>query len=523
MIDTFITTFKLRNAYRVNTIIYGLRNLPGFKRVLKTSLYGNKGIKIFVDILSILGEVASIFLGKAFYLGLMILLPLTFIKSATPESFAHVFLFLTLAGGLMNTGLFNPSKDKYYAIFLMRMDSREYTLVSYLYFMVKLLVGFLPFTLLFSVIADVSLLVGLAMPFLVVAIKGIVAALDLLAFKRTQVVKNENLPTPILWGVMTILTAIAYVPVALGFSLSFVIFLSFTALAIILSIPAFRYIYLFDEFRRIYKGLLVVDNFVSTDKASIAKVSKASYEKKLSYEATSDKEGYKYFNELFMKRYQKILLKSAIRTTVIISILIIAAIIVIMIFPEAKSDVNGVILSYLPYFLFVMYMINKGKGITHIMFLNCDHSMLSYRFYRQPKAILLLFKERLKYIIGINLPPAVVIGLGLAVLLWITGGTSNPINYLLLLVSILAMSVFFSVHNIVMYYLLQPYNPQLQMKNIAFTIVDYVTYIICYMAIGQQAPTLIFGTAISAFCIFYVVLALILAYRLAPKTFRLRN
>jgi len=224
-----------------------------------------------------------------------------------------------------------------------------------------------------------------------------------------------------------------------------------------------------------------------------------------------------------MKRYQKILLKSAIRTTVIISILIIAAIIGIMIFPEAKSDVNGVILSYLPYFLFVMYMINKGKGITHIMFLNCDHSMLSYRFYRQPKAILLLFKERLKYIIGINLPSAVVIGSGLVVLLWITGGTDNPINYLLLLVSILAMSVFFSVHNIVMYYLLQPYNPQLQMKNIAFTIVDYITYIICYMAIGQQAPTLIFGTAISAFCIFYVILALILAYRLAPKTFRIRN
>ncbi|MGM9972502.1 MAG: hypothetical protein ACI33K_00465 [Clostridiaceae bacterium] len=129
----------------------------------------------------------------------------------------------------------------------------------------------------------------------------------------------------------------------------------------------------------------------------------------------------------------------------------------------------------------------------------------------------------MKYIIEINLLPAAVIALGLPLLLWFTGGTDNPLNYLLLLISILAMSVFFSVHNIVMYYLLQPYNLQLEKKNIAFTIVDYVTYMICWMTIGKEAPTLVFGTVVLVFCTFYVVLALILAYKLAPKTFRIRN
>lgn len=111
--------------------------------------------------------------------------------------------------------------------------------------------------------------------------------------------------------------------------------------------------------------------------------------------------------------------------------------------------------------------------------MNCDHSMLTYRFYRQPKAILSLFVERLKVIIVINLMPAFVIALGLPSLMFITGGTDKPINYFLLFISILAMSVFFSVHHIVLYYLLQPYNINLESKSFAYGIANFLTYFTC--------------------------------------------
>ena len=39
----------------------------------------------------------------------------------------------------MNTNLFNPTKDKYYAIILMRMDARAYTLVNYIYAILKVI------------------------------------------------------------------------------------------------------------------------------------------------------------------------------------------------------------------------------------------------------------------------------------------------------------------------------------------------------------------------------------------------
>lgn len=55
-----------------------------------------------------------------------------------------------------------------------------------------------------------------------------------------------------------------------------------------------------------------------------------------------------------------------------------------------------------------------------------------------------------------------MIALGLPMLLYMTGGTDELFNYAVLFVSIIAMSVFFSVHNMVLYYLLQPYNTNLE-------------------------------------------------------------
>ncbi|MCI2062535.1 MAG: hypothetical protein LKJ83_07155 [Eubacteriaceae bacterium] len=179
-------------------------------------------------------------------------------------------------------------------------------------------------------------------------------------------------------------------------------------------------------------------------------------------------------------------------------------------------------MTYLPYFLFVMYILNCGRTITQAMFMNCDHSMLAYRFYRQPKVILTLFIERLKYVILINLMPASVIALGLPMLLYLTGGTAEPLNYAVLFVSIMTMSVFFSVHSMVLYYLFQPYNVNLESRSAVYSIVNWVTYIICLLGIQVHLPTLWFGSAVSAFCIIYAAAAFVLAYRLAPRTFKLR-
>ncbi len=296
------------------------------------------------------------------------------------------------------------------------------------------------------------------------------------------------------------------------------------AISFIGGIFSFIYINKFNDYKRLYKEILTPNNVYAVENQKNATTIQNNTLKQIELDnsLTSNKNGFAYFHELFVKRHRRILTKSA-RKTAIISLLIIAIVIIVtQINVDFKEKTNEIMLIYLPYFVFIMYMINRGTVVTQAMFMNCDHSMLTYRFYRTPKVILALFKERLKTLIGINLIPALVIAIGLPLILFITGGTDNPLNYLVLFVSIIAMSVFFSVHYLAMYYLLQPYNVNIEMKSSTYTLVQGVTYFACYYMLQLQLPTFYFGIATVLFSIIYCLLSLILVYRYAPKTFKLR-
>ena len=93
---------------------------------------------------------------------------------------------------------------------------------------------------------------------------------------------------------------------------------------------------------------------------------------------------------------------------------------------------------------------------------------------------------------------------------------------MVIVVSIVAMSIFFSVHYLVMYYLLQPYNASTEMKSSTYKVVQGLTYFVAYIFIGVKIPTLYFGVAMTVFCVGYSLISLVLAYKYAPKTFKLR-
>ena len=116
-----------------------------------------------------------------------------------------------------------------------------------------------------------------------------------------------------------------------------------------------------------------------------------------------------------------------------------------------------------------------------------------------------------------------MLGLGLGALLYAAGVTDNYLNYGVLVVYVLCMSVFFSVHYLTIYYLLQPYNAGTEIKSGTYQLVLSVTYIVCFLFMNLQMPTLVFGLMTIAFCVAYCIVACVLVYRLAPKTFRLRQ
>ena len=524
MIETFVTSFKLQNTYRTNSIIYSLKQLPLIKRILPNSLYKNKGLKIFAGIISILWEIINIFIGKVIYIAAMIFMALSWYKTNNADTFIHIFTFLTLAGGVLNTYMLNPTKDKYYAIILMNINAREYGLSNYYYQLIKLIVGFLPFTILFGMIAGVPLWIQIAIPFFVLGIKLIVMNYCIYDFKKTNKASNENLPTKFVWGFVGICLLLAYGLPAINITLNQTIFLYVFIIAVILGIVSLVKIHNFNDYRRMYKQVLTESNVYIQEKATGTQAMKDTSLKQIELDKnyTSNKSGFAYFHDLFVKRHRKILTTAVKKQSIVILLIIIAMIIGIQMNNDFKVKTNEILLVYLPYFVFIMYCINRSSSVTQAMFMNCDHSMLTYRIYRTPKVILGIFKERLKTLITINLLPAVLMGGGLALLLYLSGGTDNPINYAIQFVSIIAMSIFFSVHYLVMYYLLQPYNVNTEMKSSTYKVVQGLTYIVCWYMIQIQMPIFTFGIATIVFCIAYCLISLFLAYKYAPKTFKLR-
>jgi hypothetical protein len=526
MYKTLKLSFSLKNTYRVNGILFSLKQIPLLKKLLPASLYQIKGLKVFANILSVLWEVISTFLGKFLYLVAMVWPAGVFLYEKLPETdvYLHVLLFLTVIGSFLNTHLFNPTKDKYYAMILMRMNPREYTLVNYAYDILKVIVGFLPFTIFFGFYIGFPLWISLLLPFCIAGMKLFYAAITLWDYEKRGFGYNENKLSKFMWGAIALLLALAYGLPVLGIVLpsavSMIIFLVCIPLGVLGAVKVWK----FREYSAINRELLAgLNNQMDSDAA--AKIIKQANEKKISADTsiTSSRKGFEYLNELFIKRHKKILWNSTKKISYVCAFLVSGILLATFLVPDIKPQINEMMMTWLPYFVFIMYMLNRGTGFTQALFMNCDHSLLTYSFYKQPKCILRLFQIRLREIIKINAVPALVIGGGLALLLYVTGGTDNPIHYAVLIVSILCMSMFFSIHYLTIYYLLQPYNAGTELKSGTYKIILWVTYFVCFSLMQFRMPTLLFGVMTIVFCVLYSIVACVLVYRFAPKTFKIRT
>lgn len=522
MNKTLKISFALKNTYRVNSILYSLKQIPLIKKLLPDTLYQAKELKIFANIISVLWEIVSVFLGKLLYLLLMVYgAGMVYDGLAQGRLFLHILLCLTIIGGYANTHIFNPTKDKYYAMILMRMDAREYTVVNYAYAILKVIFGFLPFTLLFGRLLKLPLWLCFLLPFSVAGCKLVVAAFSLWDYGRRGFGYNENKLSKFLWLGMAVLLGAAYGLPALGLVLPEMASTAFLLAFIPAGLIGIRKIYLFEDYRSINKELL---SGITNQMDTAVQITKTANEKRIStdHSITSNKKGFEYLNELFIKRHRKILWASAKKIAGVCLVLVCGILLLLYLQPGINARVNKISLTCLPYFTFIMYSINRGTGFTQALFMNCDHSMLTYSFYKQPGSILRLFKIRLWEIMKINAVPALIIGVGLALILRASGGTDNPLTYVILVAAILSMSMFFSVHYLTIYYLLQPYNAGTELKSGMYKVIMTITYFCCFSLMYLRMSTFVFGAVMIAFCIIYSVVSCVLVYRFAPKTFKLR-
>ena len=99
MIRAFRISFSLKNTYRVNTIIYSIRQIPLLGRILPRKVYSIQFFKIFACILAVIWEIISAFFGKFLYLVCMVTgISLLYEKAPQDSVFLQILFFLKMIG-----------------------------------------------------------------------------------------------------------------------------------------------------------------------------------------------------------------------------------------------------------------------------------------------------------------------------------------------------------------------------------------------------------------------------------------
>ncbi|MFB0918319.1 MAG: hypothetical protein QMB63_04520 [Clostridiaceae bacterium] len=242
-------------------------------------------------------------------------------------------------------------------------------------------------------------------------------------------------------------------------------------------------------------------------------------------EKASKLHGYAKLNYLFFSRHRRILLKQLlVMGGIVLAIAVIGSIGLIYnkFNPILDSKAMGIIFDsirvIIPYY---MYVSMGNERLAKSMFVNCDSSLLTYSFYRRPADILESYNQRLKEIVKLNLPPTIA-ALILVVSWLLLSGIPITTDRILLIPLIITLYAFFTIHQLFIYYIFQPYNNDVKIKSPIYSIINVVVYMICYLPLILKPPMSVYTIVAVILTVIYAVVSRILIPKMAPRTFRVK-
>ncbi|MGM0216157.1 hypothetical protein [Enterococcus sp. AZ109] len=249
-----------------------------------------------------------------------------------------------------------------------------------------------------------------------------------------------------------------------------------------------------------------------------------SMQKRLELDASSDESlsGSQYLNDLLFKRYRRILTKGLYIRLAVVGVVWLAVIVLSLLgFSREMTEAN--LIGLLPLLFFTMYLASFGKIIVQMAFVNCDISMLYYPFYREAATILSGFTYRFKKTLFYN--GSIIAGI---LLIFLTFGLLNPgilslQFYAVLLLLLFSLAVLFSFHELFIYYLLQPFTSEMEVTNPIYKIVSGVFYGIAYANLQIDVTGLSYALLVSAVSLLYIGIGLVVLWKKAPDTFRIKE
>lgn len=524
MINSLKMSFKIDFTYAINSFIYSLKRTPILKHIIKDSLYNKEGFKIFVRIIGIICSLLRLVVFKFAYFTVIYFIAKIIMPKSIDNYFIHLFFIFSIIGMFINTNILGTGKKKYFSVILFNMDAKKFMLSHFLMnSIMTFILNFIGLSFLCNKLS-ISLWCALLLSLVSLFTKAVGEALNIYYYKKNGfTIVNDKF---IYFSVLIIGLLLAFGLPFLNIYFNNKIIFIFTIVSLIFSIISFIYMYRVKDYKLMYKKINTYKAIMNSDNSSEyskqAMIDIKDKDKEINNKKIKNKKGYDLFNTIFFERHKYILLRSSNIYTIISLVIFSIFLVIIFEVPSYKGVINNFIMNNLGVFVIVMYFINRGAIVTRAMYFNCDHSMLTFNFYRDKDVILGLFKKRLITLIKVNLRPALAIGISLPILLFLTGGTSYIFNYLSIFIFIIFMSVFFSIHYLVIYYLLQPYNKNMEMKSITYSIISFFTYYVSYLCAKLTLSSTRFSILAILFTVIYAVIALFIVYKKAPDTFKIK-
>ena len=532
-----LTILRIDAAMRGNKTIYWLGRIPLIKRLVSDTLYSAKEGKLALSVLLWVWRAVKSLGGTLLYVALMCVLPLLIVVDPGSLSdgfgrFCWLLLWLSfVSGALLNPCAVAANPLKYACVRMMSMDARRFHLWDEAKYLADYFLTFAISLMLATIILGQG-----ALPGLLLTVELICAHL---AAEWIHVLVYDKAKKPLygrVWFTLLVIfggLAAAYVP-AMALDLQTHKWLLSTPVFVLFLLCGAAAAYLLARYPRWYR--LALDT-CTADKVSTELAQKKSQEAgfrdvrlkdsdltaKGEYAALS---GWPYLQALFFRRHSRMMYKPVKYILIAICAITVLGCVALLIFrsPETSELFSKVTL-VLPYFVFVLYTIQSnimGNRITRAMFYNCDLAMLKFGWYRQPKVILKNFILRFRRICSVNLLMSAALCVMFTAMVLCAGAKPLVAEYVAFLVALLALSVFFSVHSLGMYYLFQPFTAELKMKNPFFGIINGVMYVVCYSCIQIRSTPIWFTPVVLSVTILYSAVILLFVWRRAPKTFRVK-
>lgn len=537
MMQTVKNRFLLEMYQTTNRLIYFLKRMPVLKKIIPERAYRMEEFKFLFAIYTVLQKLAMGMFGNVMYLFLLLLPSLIFLDDYSGAEVVYNTCFglaicSLLYGPFFYNKIYDESEQSFVLIKVFRMDAKAYAVYNVLAKETIKTLWFVPALIAGAIIGGLPWLF-VPMVFLeLLCLRFFGAAVLMKIYERLRNPNNKLLEN-ILAIVFLCLAIAAYIiPVALGqvpdtaallinpLFLLLCLLLGGSGIWRLLSTPAGNYHRVLNRLYTVEVQMKLKKTVQSSAFADVKLNEKKFKQTDLNSTRFESKKSFDYLNAIFFDRHRNMIWRPMWIETLVVLLLGVALGIGTMLAPDVLRQGAEKTMEMYSVFAFILYAASTAPRMTRAMFYNCDMSLLHYSYYRTKQAVLATFRYRLRRVVACNLIPILLLAAELIVILPYNGIPMQEV--LLLALVLILLSLFFSVHFLFLYYILQPYTEELNTKNPLFGLVNGITYGLCFFCWMSKPPTDIFVVVVLILTVLYIPTALLAVAKYAPKTFRLK-